>query len=257
MPLACFCAIGPLSRRASSRIVTFTMSALAITWGLSVFGLFGDEMAQPGIAVFVVMGVLLVGAAVAIATTLDVVWDRLTLALSERGRGLSLRLAFAYPLARRFRTGMILAMFSLIIFSMTFMAAFSAILSSGQADAVRDIRAGFDLMVDSNRSNPITSDELEARPEVRDATTLLRSAPEMTMRYQPEPTRWSLTGFDATLPRPRRAPTSSTVTATTPPTGPRSRRSSPIRTWRSSARSSSRTAPPRPATVPGWATPCR
>jgi putative ABC transport system permease protein len=92
---------------------------------------------------------------------------------------------------------MILGMFSLVIFTMTFMATFAQILSSGASDGVRDVSAGFDLIVDSNRSNPLTSAELEARPDVADAATLLRAGPDFTIRYQRSPTQWALTGFDA------------------------------------------------------------
>jgi putative ABC transport system permease protein len=194
-PLACFSAIALLSRIAAEKLVSFVMSALAIVWCLGVFVFFPDEMAQPGIGVFVLMGVLLVGAAVTIATTLDGLWDRITLSLTERGRGLALRLALAYPLARRFRTGMILGMFSLVIFTMTFMAAFAAILGDSASSGVRDIDAGFDLIVDSNRANPITPVQLVARDDVADVAPLLRADADLTIRYQPDPSSWPVTGF--------------------------------------------------------------
>ncbi len=195
--IAFFALIALLGRIFPLKAVTFAMAGLSIVWGLGVFAFFPRQMSHPGIGVFVEMGILLVAAAVTIATTLDGFWDRLTLAMTERGRGLSTRLALAYPLARRFRTGMLLGMFSLVIFTMTFIGTFAAILDGSTSSSARDIRAGFDVMVDSNRANPLTAATLRARPEVADVATLLRADPQFTNRYQHSPENWGVTGFDA------------------------------------------------------------
>jgi len=63
------------------------------------------------------------------------------------------KMGIAYPLANRFRTGMTIAMFSLIVFSITMMsvlnANFSALFSGEEA------RGGWDVTVDTNRNNPV------------------------------------------------------------------------------------------------------
>ena len=51
--------------------------------------------------------------------------------LGRGGRGLAPRLGIAYPLARRFRTSMLLGMFSLVIFTVTIMTVMSASIASG------------------------------------------------------------------------------------------------------------------------------
>ncbi|MEO8456966.1 MAG: FtsX-like permease family protein, partial [Chloroflexota bacterium] len=66
-----------------------------------------------------------------------------------------LKMGVAYPLSNRFRTGMTIAMFSLIIFSLT---AFSAIIANfsalyGGADA----NGGYDVVATANSGNGITS----------------------------------------------------------------------------------------------------
>ncbi len=65
----------------------------------------------------------------------------------------ALKMGVAYPLASRFRTGMTIAMFSLIVFSLTVMsvlnANFSALFSGD------DARAGWDVIADTNRNNPV------------------------------------------------------------------------------------------------------
>jgi putative ABC transport system permease protein len=65
----------------------------------------------------------------------------------------ALKMAIAYPLASRFRTGMTIAMFSLIVFSITVMS----ILTQSFSDLfVTDTaRAGWDLTAIVNRNNPL------------------------------------------------------------------------------------------------------
>jgi putative ABC transport system permease protein len=65
----------------------------------------------------------------------------------------ALKMAIAYPLASRFRTGMTIAMFSLIVFSITVMS----ILTQSFADLfIADTaRAGWDLTAVVNRNNPL------------------------------------------------------------------------------------------------------
>jgi putative ABC transport system permease protein len=65
----------------------------------------------------------------------------------------------AYPLASRFRTGMTIAMFALIIFSLTVMSVLNA--SFLRLFAGEEATGGWDIAVSLNRNNPI-GDLLEA-----------------------------------------------------------------------------------------------
>jgi len=65
----------------------------------------------------------------------------------------ALRMGIAYPLASRFRTGMTIAMFSLILFSMTVMSVINA--SFLRVFAGDEGTGGWDIYVGSNRNNPI------------------------------------------------------------------------------------------------------
>ena len=76
------------------------------------------------ISVFVFQGVMLVAAAVAIVSQVDHLWVALADRLSSAGRGLAIRLGLAYPLDRKFRTGMLLGMFAIVIFTMMFLSVF-------------------------------------------------------------------------------------------------------------------------------------
>ncbi|MBI5947999.1 MAG: ABC transporter permease [Chloroflexi bacterium] len=65
----------------------------------------------------------------------------------------ALKMAIAYPLANRFRTGMTIAMFSLVVFSITVMGILNAtVLRSFATD---EGRAGWDVVATSNWNNPI------------------------------------------------------------------------------------------------------
>ncbi len=101
------------------------------------------------------------GMAITISSTLLVVFNAQLLLAGVGAAGTVLRgiapavkMAIAYPLAARFRTGMTLAMFVLIVFSLVVMATlnynFSQLFFSNEA------KAGFDIVVDGNASNPIS-----------------------------------------------------------------------------------------------------
>jgi putative ABC transport system permease protein len=188
----------PLARRlVHVLVVDLVLPHLAIAWSLTVFSLFPDKMQHAGMAIFVVMGLILVTSAVIVASTIAPLWPWLLGRTGATGVTLAARLGFAYPLARRVRTALLLGMFSLVIFTMTFLSSFSAVLSTASASAPRDMSAGFDLMIDSSRSNPLTIDTLTARPEVADAAIMVRAVPRFAIRYATTPDNWQTSGIDA------------------------------------------------------------
>jgi putative ABC transport system permease protein len=72
----------------------------------------------------------------------------------------AMKMGVAYPIANRFRTGMTIAMFSLIVFSIVVMSTLNAnftAMFSGE-----DAKGGWDIVAESNRSNPVSDlrDEL-------------------------------------------------------------------------------------------------
>ncbi|HOT78770.1 MAG TPA: FtsX-like permease family protein [Microthrixaceae bacterium] len=200
IPVASFSAIGVVTQmnfhsQRPVRVASVVGPIAAIAWTLGVFTLFSTQMEHAGIAVFVVMGLLLVAAAVIIAVAFAPLWGH---AAAARGGSfaLSCRLGFAYPLARSVRTGLILAMFSLVIFTMVFMASLAATIDGQASSAAGDLDAGYDIVVDTNPSNPVSETDLGGRPGVAAVTTFTQSGPLFTNRYQREPTRWLVSGFD-------------------------------------------------------------
>ncbi|MEZ4501308.1 MAG: FtsX-like permease family protein [Dehalococcoidia bacterium] len=70
----------------------------------------------------------------------------------------AVRTAISYPLASRFRTGMTLSMFCLVVFSLVVMSTLNS--NFTQLFLGEDARAGFDVIVRTSANNPI--DNLEA-----------------------------------------------------------------------------------------------
>ena len=136
--------------------------ALVVWWVLpsSVVDLFLPEM-QAGIELFFLSGIMLVigGVWVVIFNT-DIIL-RVVVAVLGRVRGLSavLKVAVTYPTLERFRTGMTLAMLSLVVFTLVIMSFIIASIGMIFEDEAR-LSGGYDLRVSVGYANPI--DDLPA-----------------------------------------------------------------------------------------------
>ena len=126
------------------------------------FGFFGlgHEPVVGNIEMFFVSGVCITA-----ASTLFVIFnaDRLLGAVGLlrkvfRGITPAIRTAISYPLAAKFRTGMTLAMFTLVMFSLVVMATLNH--NFTQLFLGDNARGGFDVRVNPNQNNPI--DDLRA-----------------------------------------------------------------------------------------------
>lgn len=190
----------PLVNRLLPRRVAVTVPCLlALAWGVLAFTLVPEPFAGAEIPVFVLEGVILVGSGVAVLTVNTDVVGRTTERLGSLGGGLATRLGLAYPLARRFRTGLLLGMFALVIFTLTFLATLSSIFESEGPRLAAAQRGGFDLVLDSARSNPVPASELAAEPDVAAVAPLRTTGVKFKTHYVAEDTWWSLTGFDRSL----------------------------------------------------------
>lgn len=200
VPLVAVSAIPLLARLLPRRAVVSVACIVVLFWEVMAFGLLPETLRNPPIAAFLVQGVTLVAAAVALgAVNADVVGHFVLARLLPRGRGLSTRLALAYPVARRFRTAMLLFMYALVIFTLTFLAVMSNLFGKQAPRFAEDTRAGYDIVVESNAANPVSADTLASQPEVNAVAPLLRAWPEWSFAEQPEPAQWPLTGYDAGL----------------------------------------------------------
>ncbi len=198
-PIAAFSAIPVLGWFLPRRAVIVGCGTVALLWAVFVFQIIPDVMGVVGIESFLVQGVALVAAAIMILQQLDGMWAAIARGAARMGAGLSARLGLAYPLARRFRTGMLLAMYSLVIFTMTFLSVFSALLGQQEPTITREVSSGFDVLVDSNPANPIDAGELRSFEGVGDVVTLTQGFPLWTTERKTDPQPWPVTGVDAGL----------------------------------------------------------
>ncbi|HEY8546195.1 MAG TPA: ABC transporter permease [Acidimicrobiales bacterium] len=195
-------AVPLLSLLLPRRGVAAAAGAASGLWALVAVAAVPDVFDEAGMEMFVAQGVVLVGAGVALVSQADRAWAWLADRLADRG-GLASRLAMAYPLARRVRTGILLAMFSLVIFTMTFMSALGDANLQQVPAMARDASGGWDMWVDSSPTNPLTAADVADDEDVAATATLVHGAADMSIRAaddpdgegtEPEP--WPLSGFD-------------------------------------------------------------
>ena len=193
-PLAAFALLPLLSRIVPRRIAVIVVSAGSLFWGVFGNRILDESFFESGeIFAFVLQGVLLTFAAVVFISqtqeTLEGVIRRIA------ARRLALRLSIAYPLARRFRTGLTLGMFALVIFTMVFISTLSNVFGA-QVDTATRKEGGFEILVNSNASNPPTAKQLEAQRGVNRAVPLLYGAALYHPEGFAEPVGWPTSGID-------------------------------------------------------------
>ncbi|MDP9440830.1 MAG: ABC transporter permease, partial [Actinomycetota bacterium] len=110
----------------------------------------------------------------------------------------------AYPLARAFRTSIILMTFALTMFTLVSITLFSGVFSSQIDDFTDDVSGGFDLRALSNPSSPVPPDQVAQEPGVSAVAPLANVVAEFNM-----PSRnagagtsgdfaaWGVAGYDA------------------------------------------------------------
>jgi putative ABC transport system permease protein len=175
-------------------------AAGSLVWGVAVFSLFPDAMEGPDIDVFVLQGVVLVTSAVTLLTVNSSIWRRLLNAVGAGARGVPMRLGLTYPLAKPGRTGMLLGMYSLVIFTIVFMAVMVTVFQSQTDELAEQAGGGYELIVDSNQTNPPTEADYAAIDGVVGVAPLHRGWAEITQPGIDRGTR-PVTGIDSTILR--------------------------------------------------------
>jgi len=152
LAVACLC---PLLVRFAPRRAVYTGAALAtLGWGLVANTVRPKLFDDGSTATFVVLGMVLTFSAVLLVSQNQELLLRLGRPLLARpsAGGLSARLAVAYPVARRFRTGATLSMYGLVVFTLVLIAVLGAVIDSGMDRAVAEASGGYALRVDYNPS---------------------------------------------------------------------------------------------------------
>ncbi len=199
VPLAAFSMVPLVRPWAGEKITGLLAGVVALTWGILVFSFLPDVMREAEISVFVVQGVVLVAGAVTVSASAAVLWSRAVDLMSRAGSGLSSRLGLVYPLARKGRTGLLLGMFSLVVFTITFLAVFAQILSDETRSLADDSSAGYDIIAVSTPFNPASAEQVQAIDGVDALAPLAVSPAEFIVEGREDPLYWRVTGFDETL----------------------------------------------------------
>ena len=191
LPLALFALLPLVGRLLGRRLSVIVVAAASLAWGI-----FSQVDAGGQIFAFVAQGILLTFSAVVLLTqaqeTLGGFMRRIA------ARNLPLRLSIAYPLARRFRTGLTLGMFALVIFTMTFISVLSNVFG-GQVDTATRKEGSFDVLATASTTNPPSVEELKAVKGVVEVAPLLTGVPLFTTPAGEQPTPWPASGIDATF----------------------------------------------------------
>ena len=143
--------------------LTIVGIVVLVIWGMPTDqfnAIFGD-MGQGGIELFLLSGIAMVSASTMIIMQQMGLLLRLVHALGSRVKGwlAAVRLGVAYPRANGGRSGMTIAMFSLIVFSIVVMASVNSIFT--QAFLGGDAMAGLDVRVDVMSTNSIDDVQTE------------------------------------------------------------------------------------------------
>jgi putative ABC transport system permease protein len=198
-PVFVFVGIGPaLARNFPRRSVTSVLAAVVLAWGVLAVPAALALHSSIDVFLFVAQGLMLVGAAVVLVTQQQSAIGHLVGRAANRS--LPVRLGLAYPLARRFRTSMTLGMFALVVFILVYVSVIASMFAGQLGQFTGDASGGFNVLVSSNPSNPVTAKQLGALADVR------AFAPLVSLNLQvvrapglSRPRSWSGTAFDQSL----------------------------------------------------------
>lgn len=193
--IAVWGAYGLIRARVGTKRSWVTLAAVfVLAWGVVAVPIAVARDADLDIDAFVVQGITLVLASVALVTEYQHEIGRAIARLT--GRSLTVRLGLAYPLARRQRTAFSVGQFAIVVFVLVYISVF-AHMFGGQVDGfTAEISGGYNTVVDYNPANPISYEELARREGVSAVAPLVRVGAEITPKGEREPTTWAMTGFD-------------------------------------------------------------
>ncbi|HZQ28008.1 MAG TPA: ABC transporter permease, partial [Acidimicrobiales bacterium] len=155
-----------VSRWLPRRAVVSVIAGALLVYETASVNLFHKAFDSAQIPVYVVLGVILTGAGVALVSQNQDAIGHVVRRAGGGSKSMALRLGLAYPLAKRFRTGMILTMYALVVFTLVLITVFAHLFSRQLDDFTAKVSGGFDVRVDANASNPIPAGAVRRLPGV-------------------------------------------------------------------------------------------
>ena len=162
-PTLAVLALCPLLVRLLPRRVVYSGASLAVLgWGLAAGTVRPHIFDDGSTATFIVLGVVLTFSAVLLVSQNQELLLRLVRPLAARrsATGLATRLAVAYPVARRFRTGAILVMYGLVVFTLVLITVLASVVQSTMDREIASASGGFAIRVDYNAAAPVGAAQL-------------------------------------------------------------------------------------------------
>ena len=155
--LAVLAAVPVLRRLAPPRRVHTGVAGAILVWGLTANLVRPHLFDDSSTATYIVLGAMLTFSAVFLLSENQNLLVRPLRRLIERPSqsGLATRLAVAYPLARKFRTGATLVMYSIVVFTIVLIAEISAVINASVDGTVARATAGYSVRVDYNPNAPV------------------------------------------------------------------------------------------------------
>ena len=157
-PALAVLALCPLLVRLAPKRWVYSGASLAVlAWGLAANTLRPKVFDDGSTTTFIVLGSLLTFSAVLLVSQNQQLLMRPLRPLINRPTlgGLATRLAVAYPIARRFRTGAILIMYGLVVFTLVLITVIGNLISAGTNAEVANASGGFGVRADFNPSAPV------------------------------------------------------------------------------------------------------
>ena len=175
--IAAVAAIGLLGLFIPRRLATVIGCGVAIVWPVLVFTARDAAMNDPDIEVFLLQGVLLVGLATVLLASLDRLWLGMTALIAPSG--VASRLGLAHPLARPVRSALLVAMYALVIFTVTFMSVLNSAFKASAPELAQQAGGDYAMVVDSNRAAPVTVEQLRSVDGVDTVSAIRRGFVEI------------------------------------------------------------------------------
>jgi putative ABC transport system permease protein len=182
-----------LARYLPRRLVISVVAAGVLGWALFASRLV--DFASGDVNVFIVQGVVLTASAVALVAQHQESIGGLVRRLGGNA-SLTARIGMTYPLARRFRTSMTLAMYSLVVFTLVFISVLSHILGSLTDQTVEAEGGGYDILASMSPTNPVDTDELAAVDGVTDVGTMVVGSAQFKRPDDEDFAPWGLGGVN-------------------------------------------------------------
>lgn len=149
-----------IGRVVPTRLGVTVLGLGLVAWGVGAATVLPEVFDDTNTNLYVVQGVLITFAAVAVLSQNQELVSRGVRALTGGARNLAVRLGLAYPLARRFRTGMTLIMYSLVVFTLVFISILSGVFGRQVDTFTEQERGGYDLLVQSSAGSPLPASTL-------------------------------------------------------------------------------------------------